>query len=96
MGSNTTRFPGVLNSVQYQGITEQMPTPWRVVTDFLVIIGARLREAAALADTDLDPDLETGRIEQAWQRGPGGWVLGPAHDSRAREPVCAPGDLRYG
>ncbi|MFI5783433.1 hypothetical protein [Nocardia sp. NPDC051570] len=78
MGDNTLRFPGALNTLQYQGITEQMPPPWRVLTDFLVISGARLGEAAALADTALDPARGTVRIERTWRPGPGGWVLAPA------------------
>ncbi|MEG8177117.1 hypothetical protein GZH49_01045 [Nocardia terpenica] len=57
VADNTTRFPDTLDAVQYQGIVESMPPPWHVFTDFLVISGARLGEAAALTDTDLDPDV---------------------------------------
>ncbi|MEG8178961.1 hypothetical protein [Nocardia terpenica] len=55
-----------------------MPPAWQVFTDFLVISGARLAEEAALADTDLNPRRRAVPIEQAWQPGPGGWMLGPA------------------
>ncbi|MBF6062639.1 tyrosine-type recombinase/integrase [Nocardia terpenica] len=68
----------MLDTLQYQSIVEQMAPPWQVFTDFLAITGARLGEAAALAEGDLDPDRETCRIEQAWRPGPGGWILGPA------------------
>ncbi|MFI5781252.1 hypothetical protein [Nocardia sp. NPDC051570] len=82
MGDNTTRFPGALDTLQYQGIIEQMPPPWQVFTDLLVITGARLGEAAALADTDLDPATGAGRIHGIWRPGPRGWILADAPCAR--------------
>ncbi|KZM68402.1 site-specific integrase [Nocardia terpenica] len=67
-----------LRAEQYQRVVARMPSQWRVLTDFLVISGARLGEAAALADTDLDPDGGACRIERTWRPAPGGWVLTPA------------------
>lgn len=83
----------IITPNQWVAIYSEIPDAWKPLALLLYTTGMRFGEATALtaADLDLDADLPTARIRQAWKEDAGGKrYLGAPKSQRSRRTVSLP------
>lgn len=81
--------PRFLSDDEFRALMTAMPTHYRPLVAFLFGTGMRWSEATAVQARHVNLAAGTVRVEQAWKRVPGGYVIGVPKTRKAKRTVNA-------